>query len=38
MTTPLDALTAPVSLTVLTASKGNASKRLIADWNGRPVC
>ena len=33
---PLDALTAPVSLTVLTATKGNASKRLIADVNGCP--
>ena len=38
MTTPLDALTTPVSLTVLTAARGsNASKRLIADWSGRPI-
>ena len=32
-----DALTTPVSFTVLTASKGNASKRLIADAHGRPA-
>ena len=37
MTVSLDALTASVSLTVLTAIKGNASKRLIADAHGRPV-
>ena len=38
MTAPaLDALTTAVSLTVLTATKGNASKRLIADTNGRPA-
>ena len=32
MTTPLDALTAPVSLTLLTATKGHASKKLIPAW------
>jgi hypothetical protein len=33
----LDALTTPLSLSLLTATRGNASKRLIADANGHPV-
>jgi hypothetical protein len=37
MSLVLDAVTAPFSLSVLTATKGNASKRLIPDAYGRPV-
>jgi hypothetical protein len=37
MTSSLDALTTPFSLSVLTATKGNASKRLIPDVAGKPT-
>lgn len=37
MSTTRDALTTPFSLSVLTATKGNASKRLIPDAHGRPI-
>src|SRR5712691_2152602 len=37
MRTRLDATTTPFSLSVLTATKGNASKRLIPDVNNRPI-
>jgi len=38
MTTLLDATTTPFSLSVLTATKGNASKRLIPAWlDNRPI-
>lgn len=37
MSLSLDALTAQFSLSVLTATKGNASKRLIPDVNNRPI-
>jgi len=33
----LDAATTPFSLTLLTATKGNASKRLVPDGNSHPV-
>jgi hypothetical protein len=33
----LDALTTPFSLSVLTATKGNPSKRLVPDANGKPI-
>jgi hypothetical protein len=33
---PLDALTTPFSLSLLTATKGNASKRLVPDAYGKP--
>ena len=33
----LDALTAQFSLSVLTATKGNASKKLVPDAHGRPM-
>jgi hypothetical protein len=35
--TALDALTTPFSVSILTATKGNASKRLVPDDQGRPV-
>ena len=31
------AATTPFSLSILTAAKGNASKRLIADTHGKPM-
>src|SRR6266567_2004310 len=37
MSPALDALTTPFSLSVLTVTKGNASKRLIPDAHGRPI-
>jgi hypothetical protein len=37
MTSALDAFTTPFALSVLTATKGNVSKRLIPDAYGRPV-
>src|SRR5438874_3241963 len=37
MTTLLDATTVPFSLSVLTATKGHASKRLVPDAHGKPV-
>jgi hypothetical protein len=37
MSPSLDAMTTPFSLSVLTATKGNASKRLVPDAHGRPV-
>ena len=37
MTAPLDATTAPFSLSLLTISKGNASKRLIDNGQGIPM-
>jgi hypothetical protein len=37
MSPALDALTTPFSLSVLTATKGNASKRLVPDAHGHPV-
>src|SRR5207249_7254388 len=37
MTADLDATTVPVSLSLLTATTGHASKRLIPDAWGRPV-
>jgi hypothetical protein len=37
MTAVLDAITTPFSLSVLTAARGNASKRLIPDAHGHPV-
>ena len=33
----LDALTTPLSLSVLTATQGNASKRLVPDVAGKPI-
>src|SRR5262245_24721611 len=32
-----DALTVPFSLSVLTATRGNASKRLVPDAHGKPI-
>src|SRR5262245_50817224 len=37
MSPALDALTTPFSLRVLTATKGNASKRLVPDVAGKPI-
>lgn len=37
MTDPLDAMTTPFSLSLLTATRGNTSKRLIPDVSGRPI-
>jgi hypothetical protein len=37
VTTPLDATTTSFSLSVLTATKGNASKRLVPDVAGKPI-
>src|SRR5262249_12991599 len=37
MSPVLDALTTPFPLSVLTATKGNASKRLVPDVAGRPI-
>lgn len=37
MTLALDALTAPFSLSLLTATKGSASKRLVPDVHHRPI-
>src|SRR5438132_839079 len=37
MNGPLDATTVPFSLSVLTATKGNASKRLVPDTDNRPI-
>jgi hypothetical protein len=37
MSPALDALTTPFSLSILTATRGNASKRLVPDAYGRPV-
>ena len=37
MIPPLDALTTPFSLSLLTAARGNASKRLVPDAHGKPM-
>ena len=37
MSLPLDATTTPFSLSVLTATKGHASKRLVPDAHGSPI-
>jgi hypothetical protein len=37
MSPALDAFTTPFSLSVLTATKGNASKRLVPDIAGKPI-
>src|SRR4051794_9297296 len=37
MSPALDALTTPFSLSILTATKGNASKRLVPDVAGKPI-
>jgi hypothetical protein len=37
MSPALDAITTPFSLSVLTATKGNASKRLVPDVTGKPI-
>src|SRR5262249_16694852 len=37
MSAALDATTTPFSLSVLTATKGHASKKLVPDAHGRPV-
>src|SRR5437899_29771 len=37
MSPALDALTTPLSLSVLTATQANASKRLVPDAHGKPI-
>src|SRR5262245_35939888 len=37
MSPPLDALTTPFSLSVLTATRGHTSKRLVPDVAGKPI-